>query len=144
MRRWTLLIALACPCLLVGQEAAKVLTPAEAAKKVDEKVTVEMEVKSTGGNSSATFLNSATNFRDPENFTIVVFQSSLERFKKAGIEDPASHFKGKTIQVSGVVVKYRERIEIIAENPEQIKVVGKEGESKTFERRPVKKVPKGK
>jgi hypothetical protein len=47
------------------------LTPAEAAKKVNEKVTVEMEVKSTGG-KTARFLNSATDFKDDKNFTVFI------------------------------------------------------------------------
>ena len=45
MRCAVLFVALCDPCLLAAEDA-KVLTPEEAAKKVDEKVTVQFEVKS--------------------------------------------------------------------------------------------------
>src|SRR5258708_4875481 len=85
-------------CPLLAQEDAKPLTPEEALKKVDQQVTVLMEVKSTGGNT-ARYLNSETDFRGDKNFAIFIPQVALIKFFKADIEEPAKYYKGKTVQV---------------------------------------------
>ncbi len=105
---------------------AKPITPEEAAKRVNEKVIVEMEVKSTGmSKSKLIFLNSEANYRDGKNFAVVIDKAAAEKFKKAKIDDPAAHFKGKIIQVTGKVTLYMNRPEIRVDDPEQIKVVEK-------------------
>lgn len=124
MRFAALPLALMLSASLAAQENAKPLTPAEAAKKIDEKVTVEMEVKSTGGNT-ARYLNSEADYRSASNFTIFIPQGALAGFKKAKIDDPGAHFKGKTIQVTGKVVIYREKPQIRVDEPAQIKILEK-------------------
>jgi DNA/RNA endonuclease YhcR with UshA esterase domain len=103
---------------------AKPLTPAEAAKKVNEKVTVEMEVKSTGG-KDAVYLNTETDYKDAKNFTIFIPDSAREKFKKAKVEDPKTYYKGKTIRVTGTVALFREKPQIKVGDPSQIEVVEK-------------------
>jgi DNA/RNA endonuclease YhcR with UshA esterase domain len=112
-----------------GQDA-KPLTPEEAAKHVNEKCTVVLEVKSTGASrdKSMIFLNSEANFRDAKNFTVVLDQKALEKFKKAKIDDPAAHFKGKTIHVTGMVTLFREHPQIKVEDADQVSVVEKKKE----------------
>ena len=105
-------------------EDPRAITPAEAAKKVNEKVTVEMEVKSTGGSDNY-FLNSAANYRDADNFTLFIPKEAVEKFKKAKIDNPATHFKGKTVRVTGTVTLFRDKPQIKVEDPEQIKIVEK-------------------
>jgi DNA/RNA endonuclease YhcR with UshA esterase domain len=108
-----------------GDDApAKPLTPAEAAKKVKEKVLVEMEVKSTGGNTNC-YLNSEEDYKDAKNFTIFIPEATIEKLKKAKVEEPKVHYKGKTVQVSGTVVLYRDKPQIQVDEPEQIKVIEK-------------------
>jgi DNA/RNA endonuclease YhcR with UshA esterase domain len=102
--------------------SAKPITPAEAAKKVGEKVTMEMEVKSLGGRGPY-FLNSEADYKDAKNFTVFIPTDAVEKFKKANIDDPSSHFKGKTVRVTGTVSLYREKPQIKVEDPEQIKIV---------------------
>jgi DNA/RNA endonuclease YhcR with UshA esterase domain len=104
----------------------KPLTPVEAAKKVGEKVTVEMEIKSTGKGNGVFFLNSEADFKDKGNFTLFIGNAGATKFKEAKIEDPAAHFKGKTVRATGKVVLYRERPEIVIEEPAQIVIVKKE------------------
>ncbi len=113
-----------------SEKDAKPLTPEEAAKHVNEKCTVVLEVKSTGAtrDKSMIFLNSAANFRDAKNFTVVIDQKALEKFKKDKVEDPAAHFKGKTIRVTGTVTLFREHPQIKVEDPKQIRVVEKKKE----------------
>jgi DNA/RNA endonuclease YhcR with UshA esterase domain len=114
--------------LVTGSRAddpqAKPITPAEAAKKVNEKVTVEFEVKSTGG-KEVCFLNSEEDFKDAKNFTIFIPEEAVEKFKPAKIEDPRTHFKGKTIRVTGTVTLYREKPQIKVEKPDQVSLVDK-------------------
>ena len=84
----------------------KPLTPVEARKKVGEKVTVEMEVKATKNaleKRGEIFLDSEENFRDEKNFAVVITKTGAESLKGAGIDDPADHFKGKTIRAKGKV-----------------------------------------
>jgi DNA/RNA endonuclease YhcR with UshA esterase domain len=107
---------------LSAQEANRPIGPEEAIKRVDQKVTVLMEVKSTGGNT-ARFLNSEADFRFEKNFAVFIPNVALEAFKKAGIADPGQHYKGKTIVATGMVALSQGRPQIRVENPDQIKVV---------------------
>jgi DNA/RNA endonuclease YhcR with UshA esterase domain len=118
--------------LLSAQEDSKPLTPEEALKKVDERVTVQMEVKSTGGNT-ARYLNSDANYRSDKNFAIFIPQNALAKFHKADIDEPAQYYKGKTIQVTGTVElasskTTSNRPQIRVEDPAQIKVIDKDAE----------------
>jgi DNA/RNA endonuclease YhcR with UshA esterase domain len=140
MRSTILIVALSLSNLLLAQEGPRPLTPEEAAKKVDEKVIVQMEVKSTGG-STATFLNSMTDFRNRKNFTIFIPRDALPAFRKANIDDPAEYYKGKTIQVTGTVSLYRGQVEIKVDDPAQIKVIEKFAETKDAQ--PGSNTPKG-
>ncbi len=125
MRLLTVLLTLAfVPAVFADDVPAKAITSAEAAKKVDQQVTVEMEVKSTGGRSNR-YLNSQEDYKSADNFTIFIAKEVLAKFKDAKIDDPAVYYKGKTICVTGTVTVYdgESRIEIGA--PDQIKVVEK-------------------
>ncbi len=113
------------PVLVMADEPPlKPITPAEAAKKLKEKVTVEMRVKSTGGREN-TYLNSEEDFKLDANFTIFLSKDVKEKFKKAGVEDPAAHFKLKTIQVTGTVILFEKKPRIAITEPGQIKIVEK-------------------
>jgi DNA/RNA endonuclease YhcR with UshA esterase domain len=103
---------------------AKPLTPADAAKKVNEKVTVVMEVKSTGGKTNC-YLNSEADYKDAKNFTVLIPEAALAKFKEAKVNDPREHFKGKVVRVTGTVTKNRDKPQIKVESPEQIAVVEK-------------------
>jgi N-acetylneuraminic acid mutarotase len=105
-------------------DPAKPVTPAEAAKKVNEQVLVEMEVKSTGG-KDVCFLNSEADFKGDQNFTVFIPAAALEAFKAAKIDDPRTYYKGKTVRVTGTVTLYREKPQIKVELPAQVEVVGK-------------------
>jgi DNA/RNA endonuclease YhcR with UshA esterase domain len=109
------------------EKESRPVPPAEAAKLVNKKCTVEMEVKSTGRSQRGglIFLNSEANYRDGKNFTLLIDRKAADKLKKAGIADPAAHFKGKTVYVSGTVTLYQNRPQIQVEEPGQIKVVEK-------------------
>jgi hypothetical protein len=128
--RLSLLVAIcAIPGFGAFAEDIVPITPAEAAKKINEKVVVEMEVKSTGGRENH-YLNSEVDYKDAKNFTIFISKDHLEKFRKAGIEDPAEHFAGKTLQVTGMVVLEQKKPWIKVEDPDRIKVISKDKQKK--------------
>ncbi len=125
MHASAVLLALAfAPTALADDAPAKTVTPAEAAKMVDQKVTVEMEVKSTGGKSNR-YLNSQEDYKSADNFTIFIAKEVLAKFKDTKIDNPADFYKGKTIRVTGTVTMYDGKSRIEVEKPDQIKVVDK-------------------
>ena len=110
-----------------ADEPAKPLSPDEAAKKVNEKCTVQMEVKSVGmaRNGKMVFLNSESDYRTAKNFTVMLSESAVSKLKNAKVDDPGAHFKGKTVRVTGTVKLYREKPEIVVENPDDVVIVEK-------------------
>jgi DNA/RNA endonuclease YhcR with UshA esterase domain len=114
-------------------ENAKAISPAVARKKVDETVTVRMEVKSSRlmSDREVAYLNSEKDYRSAENFTIFIGKDALAKFKEAKIDDPAKHYDGKTIEVTGKVTLYRERPQIPVARPDDIKVVKSEPKPET-------------
>jgi DNA/RNA endonuclease YhcR with UshA esterase domain len=109
----------------LAQKEAQPIGPAEAVKKVNEEVTLRMEVRSAALRKEVCFLNSEENYKDAKNFTLFIDKEALAKFRKAKIEDPAAHFKGKTVQVTGKVTLYRDRPEIKLTGPDVIKIIEK-------------------
>lgn len=100
--------------------ADKPLTPVEARKKVGESITVEMTVavaKNRLEKRGEIYLDSEANFKDEKNFAVVITRAGAEKYKNVGIDDPAEHFRGKKIRVTGTVP----RIEV--DDPKQVKIV---------------------
>jgi len=120
-----LLLVLTPPGIVAQDKDVKPISPEAAAKKIDEKCTVEMKVASTGKSGKVFFLNSKADYRDEGNITVFINMEGVESFKQAKIDDLAAHFKDKTILVTGTVVLYQERPEIIVEKSEQVRIVEK-------------------
>ena len=100
------------------------LSPPEAAKRVHERVTVEMLVQAAKNcpHCSQIFLDSEEDHHDPTNLAVALTGSGAARFKEARIDDPALHFKGKTIRVTGVVTLKDNRPQIEVDDPGQIEI----------------------
>src|SRR5262249_49194381 len=80
--------------------------PADARKKVGQKVTVEMTVRAAKDRlqkRGEIYLDSEEDFKDPKNFAVVITKKGAAALKKAGIADPAGHFKGQKIRATGTV-----------------------------------------
>ena len=103
------------------------LTPMEAANRVNEQVTVEMLVRATKNcpHCSQIFLDSEEDHHDPNNLAVTVTGSGAARFKEAGVNDPAVHFKDQTIRVTGTVIIKEKRTRIEVDEPKQIQIVDK-------------------
>lgn len=109
-------------------DEAKPLTPGEAIKKVDEKVTVQMKVRAAKDRlekRGEVYLDSEEDFKDAKNLGVVITKAGAKSLKKAGIADPADHFMNKTIRVTGTVLIKEERPRIEIDDAKQIKVIDK-------------------
>ena len=71
----------------------------------------------TKGDKPVTYLNLGADYPNSK-LTIVIFQKDLINFPIT----PSDHYKGMDVCVTGQIKKYKEKIEIIANKPEQIEV----------------------
>src|SRR5262245_4295301 len=118
-------IVAACACLAAAAEE-KALTPAEARKKVGEKILVEMTVKAAKDRlekHGEIYLDSEENFKDKKNFAVVITRTGAASLKKAGVGDPAGHYKDKKIRATGKVKEVEKIPRIEIDDASQIKVV---------------------
>jgi DNA/RNA endonuclease YhcR with UshA esterase domain len=100
------------------------LSPQEAAGRIGEHVTVEMLVKAAKncGHCSQVFLDSEADHHDPKNLALAVTETGKAKFKDMRIDDPAGHFKGRVIRVTGVVSLKENRPQIEVDDPRQIEM----------------------
>ena len=101
------------------------LSPLEAVNRVNESVTVEMLVRAAKNcpHCSQVFLDSEADHHDRKNLAVAVTEIGKARFKEIGIDDPAGHFKGKSIRVTGMVTVKDKQPQIEVDDPGQIEVV---------------------
>jgi len=122
------------PFLVTGasaddEKAPAVVKAADARNHVDERCTVELTVRSSKNAAPRReyYLDSEEDFHDEKNFAVVISYDHADLFKKAGIDDPAEHYKGKSLRVTGKVIRENDQVRIRVEDPKQIKIV-EEGE----------------
>ena len=72
---------------------------------------------------SQVFLDSEEHHHDPRNIPVSVSETGNIRFKEMKIDDPANHFKGKVIRVTGVVTLKENQPQIEVDDPRQIEIV---------------------
>ncbi|MBK7806971.1 MAG: hypothetical protein IPJ51_11785 [Saprospiraceae bacterium] len=82
--------------------------------KVCDKVAGTFVTKS---DKPLTYLNLGTDYPKAK-LTIVIFQKDLINFSFT----PSDHYKGQNVCVTGEIKQYREKIEIIANRPDQIEM----------------------
>jgi hypothetical protein len=112
--------------LLAAAKEDKPLTPAEAIKMENKLVTVQMVVRSSKnalGKQHEIYLDSEENFRDEKNLAVVINEEGAGKFKDEGIDDPAEHFRGKTIRVTGTVIRKEDRPRIEITDPKSIRLI---------------------
>jgi hypothetical protein len=101
------------------------LSAPEAGTRINEHITVELLVKAAKNcqRCSLMFLDSEEDHHDPKNFAVAVTEIGKGKFSEAKIDDPAGHFKGKTIRVTGKVIVKDSQPQIEVDDPGQIEVV---------------------
>ena len=103
----------------------KPLTPAEARKKVGEKVTVKMTVRAAKDRlekRGEIYLDSEADFRDEKNFAVVITRAGAASLKGTGIDSPAEHFKGKTVLATGTVKEVDKVPRIEIDDARQVRI----------------------
>jgi DNA/RNA endonuclease YhcR with UshA esterase domain len=103
--------------LTVTPAAAQVISCSDAQSHVGQHVTVECAVSEVhhAASGSATFIDMGGRY--PSNiFTAVIFKDDASKFSNVDSLD------GKTVDVTGVIGLYKDRPEIILNDPAQIKV----------------------
>jgi DNA/RNA endonuclease YhcR with UshA esterase domain len=118
------------PCLVTGAAADDEKPPAvvkadDARNHIAERCTVELTVRSSknAAGHREYYLDSEEDFHAEKNFAVVISYDHADLFKKAGIDDPAEHYKGKSLQVTGKVIHENDQVRIRVEDPKQIKIV---------------------
>ena len=130
MFRFAAALALTCSALALASDPkdAAPLPPEEAGKHVGEEATFEMLVKASKhrlAQRKEIYLDSTEDHTDPKNLAAVVTVDGAAKLKEAGVDDPATYYKGKTIRVSGTVTLKNGEPRIEINDPKQIKVVEK-------------------
>jgi acetyl esterase/lipase len=96
-----------------------------AKEHVGETRTIETTIQASkdSANHRMIYLDSETDFKDEKNFAIVISHDALGAFQAAGIEGLAAYYKGKTLRVTGTIIREEEQARIRVVEPGQIKVV---------------------
>ncbi len=102
----------------------KTICPGDAINHIGEQKTVRFFIKKSYDNGKTVFLNSKNNFTDPDNFTAVIFKKDKGKF----MPEPADFYWGETVNITGIIKKYRGRAEIILKTSFQIKIYEKSRE----------------
>jgi alkaline phosphatase D len=98
-----------------------VLSPADAAKKVGERVTVQFVVQSVGGKTNL-YLNSDKDFRAKDNFAIVLApKAQTGQWEKAGPET----FVGKTVRATGTVRLNKDSPQLVIDDAKDLVLIEK-------------------
>ncbi|MCK4659194.1 MAG: endonuclease/exonuclease/phosphatase family protein [Phycisphaerae bacterium] len=129
MKRCMLLLSLSIPLLLptTGYAADEAVRPLpevswkDAAEHIGEKCVVVGEVVLTKNIGSMCFLNFHQDFKT--NFTAVIKRKSYDLFP----EPPENLYAGKMVRISGKIIEYNGKPEIIITSPDQIEIVDAAG-----------------
>jgi hypothetical protein len=107
------------------EKATEVVSARDAKNHVGKRCTVEMTVRSSKNAAPRReyYLDSEEDFHDENNFAVVISYDHAGAFEQAGVADPAEHYQGKKIRVTGKVIHELDQIRIRVEDPKQIKVV---------------------
>jgi hypothetical protein len=122
------LVAITTFACSISASEDKSLSPVEARKKVGEKITVEMTVRATKDRlekRGEIYLDAETDFRDKKNFAAVITRVGATSLKKAGIDDPAKHFKDRKIRATGKVKEVEKVPRIEIDDARQIRIVSR-------------------
>ena len=117
-----LLVQLALLLAAVADEAAiksepiPVTEPAKIEAQLGKTATIRGKVTRTGQSKGGLqFVNFAN-----AQFVVVCFPDAAAKFTKG---QPVDLFKEKTIEITGEIVKYRDKFQVRLESPDQVKVI---------------------
>jgi hypothetical protein len=122
------LVVAACASFLAPGIAGddKPLAPIEARKKIGEKISVEMTVRAAKDRLTKRgeiYLDAELDFKDKKNFAVVITRDGAASLQRAGINNPAEHFKDKKIHAEGVVKEVDKVPRIEIQEAGQIRII---------------------
>lgn len=97
----------------------------DVGKSLGKSVIVELTIRSTGVSkvSAWLYLNSEEDYRNPNNFSVAIRFPTPDKLRAMGIDWEKDRNVDRRISVTGKVTKYRESLEIIVDEPDQITVI---------------------
>lgn len=102
-------------------------TPSEAIAMFGApEIVVRMQVKQAKNRLAKRgiiFLDSEAAFDDPRNLGVALSAKVAEEFKQQGVLDLASHLSGRTIEVTGCVMQFEQRIYMPVLSSQQLKII---------------------
>jgi DNA/RNA endonuclease YhcR with UshA esterase domain len=123
--RTLLVLSLFLSSAVADDKPPRLIPASEAKSHVDETCVVEMTVRASKNavNRKVCFLDSGEDFKDARNFAVVISYDHADKFKEAGVDDPSEYYRGKTVRVTGKVIREDDQTRIRVENPKQIQLV---------------------
>ncbi len=108
-----------------AKKSQKVIPAADVRNHVGQECTALMKVKASkdAAKRRSYFLDSEEDFHDKNNLSVVISYDHADKFREAGVDNPAEHYKDKTIRVTGKVIEEDDQIRIRVEDPKKIEVV---------------------
>lgn len=130
---WTLFV---CDIAAPGESP---ITPTQALQSIGKPhVVVEMTVQKSKDRlekRGLIYLDSEVDFANANNLGVAISAGTAAKMCESGIADPAAHFLGKRIRVSGCVMRFEERVYLPVLEPSQIVVVEANASTKTGDQR---------
>ncbi len=121
-----LLFLLALACFARGDDKTEAVIPATEAKShVGKQATVEMTIRASKNAAPRRtyYLDSEEDFHNVDNVAVIISYDHAEAFQKAGIDDPAEHYRGKKLRVTGKIIAEDDQTRIHVTDPRQITIV---------------------
>ena len=94
----------------------------ELRDQVGEEVEVSMRAVGVGGRTHV-YLNSMSDFRDKQCFTIRIVPDVAKQLRASLEDDPYSHFRGRLVRCTGTIEKNQDRLQISVTSSDQLEVV---------------------
>lgn len=106
--------------------AGETIPSERASEHVGKAVTVAMTVRASKDSEhrKCWFLDSESDFHDEKNLAVLISHEHAESFRKAGVADPATTYRGRAITVRGTIVREDGQTRIHVSRPEDIQPGG--------------------
>ena len=108
-------------------QQAQAITPSEAISMFGTpEIVVRMQVKKSKdrlAKRGIIFLDSEGEFDSPKNLGIALSAKVAEEFKQQGIDDLPAHLAGRTIEVTGCIMQFEQRIYLPVLSSHQLKII---------------------
>jgi serine/threonine protein kinase len=108
------------------------VTASEAANHINKRCTVQLQVQSVGSFKNGPpgiYLHSESDWKQRGNFSVVLSNAAIQRYRDEGVEDFVQHFKDRTIRVTGTIQQQKDRnlkfqrVQTVIDDPASVQVV---------------------